>query len=199
MLYPKTKEFQKSLTPDKVIEMLREGNNRFIKKSNSEREYHSEIKETSQSPAPWAIIHRCMDSRVLPEIIFDIGVGEVFVTGVAGNVINDDITGSMEFACEVTGVKLILILGHTKCIAVESAMNKVEMGKVTGILEKISPAVDASKNKNDLTSITELNIKNSIEHLRSSSKIISDLEKAGEIKISGAMYDVESGKVTFLD
>lgn len=199
MFYPKTKEFQKSLTPDKVIEMLKEGNQRFITKTNSGREYHNEIIATAQNPAPWAIIHRCMDSRVLPEVIFDIGVGEVFVTGVAGNIINDDITGSMEFACEVTGVKLILILGHTKCIAVESAMNKVEMGKVTGILEKISPAVDASKNKNDLTSITELNIKNSIEHLRNSSRIISDLEIAGEIKIAGAMYNVESGIVTFID
>jgi carbonic anhydrase len=97
MVYPKTKEFQKSLTPDKVIEMLKEGNKRFLDKKNSNREYQAEIKTTAQSPAPWAIIHRCMDSRVLPEIIFDAGVGEVFVTGVAGNVINDDITGSMEF------------------------------------------------------------------------------------------------------
>lgn len=206
MAYSKSKEFQQSLTPDKVIEMLKEGNKRFIAKSGTKSEYYAKLSDTH--PSPWAIIHRCMDSRVLPEIIFDVGIGDVFVTGIGGNIINDDITGSMEFACELSGSKLILILGHTKCIAIESAINNVEMGKITELLEKISPALESAKEKFSNPSVkdkkfvnetTEFNVRHSIDQLRNSSKILHDLEKSGEIKIVGAIYDVETGVVTFLD
>lgn len=206
MGYSKSKEFQQSLTPDKVIEMLKEGNKRFLAKSGTKSEYYAKISDIH--PSPWAIIHRCMDSRVLPEIIFDVGIGDVFVTGIGGNIINDDITGSMEFACELSGSKLILILGHTKCIAIESAIKNVELGKVTALLEKIAPAVESAKekfgspsaqNKNFVTKTAECNVRHSIDNLRTSSKILHDLEKSGEIKIIGAIYDVETGAVTFLD
>lgn len=206
MAYSKSKEFQQSLTPDKVIEMLKEGNKRFLAKSGTKSEYYAKLSDVH--PSPWAIIHRCMDSRVLPEIIFDVGIGDVFVTGIGGNIINDDITGSMEFACELSGSKLILILGHTKCIAIESAINNVEMGKITELLEKISPALESAKEKFSSPSVkdkkfvnetTENNVRHSIDQLRNSSKILHDLEKSGEIKIVGAIYDVETGVVTFLD
>lgn len=206
MAYSKSKEFQQSLTPDKVIEMLKEGNKRFLAKSGTKSEYYAKLSDVH--PSPWAIIHRCMDSRVLPEIIFDVGIGDVFVTGIGGNIINNDITGSMEFACELSGSKLILILGHTKCIAIESAINNVEMGKITELLEKISPALESAKEKFSSPSVkdkkfvnetTENNVRHSIDQLRNSSKILHDLEKSDEIKIVGAIYDVETGVVTFLD
>lgn len=206
MGYSKSKEFQQSLTPDKVIEMLKDGNKRFTERSGTKREYHAKISE--MHPSPWAVIHRCMDSRVLPEIIFDVGIGDVFVTGIGGNIINDDIIGSMEFACGLSGAKLILILGHTKCIAIESALNNVELGKVTTLLEKISPAVESVKeknsgkttsNKNLIDETIECNVRLSIDHLRKSSKILTDLENNGEIKIIGAIYDVETGEVKFLN
>lgn len=206
MAYSKSKEFQQSLTPEKVIEMLKEGNKKFTERSGTRKEYHAKLSEVH--PSPWAVIHRCMDSRVLPELIFDVGIGDVFVTGIGGNIINDDIIGSMEFACGLSGAKLILILGHTKCIAIESALKNVELGKVTTLLEKIAPAINAAKEKlNDapvkdnklVSETTECNVRLSIDHLRSSSKILSDLEKSGEIKIIGAIYDVQTGLVTFLD
>lgn len=208
--YPNTKEFQQSLTPDDVIQMLKLGNEMFINNIRFNRDYESDVKETAHGQYPWAVIHRCMDSRVAPELVFDLGIGDIFSTGIAGNVINDDILGSMEYGCQVIGSKLILVLGHTECGAIKGAIDHVEMGNLTGLLAKIDPAVDkvktlikaedlTSKNNNFVNDVTRQNVKNMIVDIRTLSPILSNLESSGQIKIIGAMYDVHTGAVEFFD
>lgn len=208
--YPNTKEFQQSLTPDMIIEMLKLGNSMFTSNIRFNRDYETTVKETSAGQYPWALIHRCMDSRVAPELVFDLGIGDIFTTGIAGNVINDDILGSMEYGCQVIGAKLILVLGHTECGAIKGAIDHVEMGNLTGLLYKIDPAVEkvkslvktddlTSKNNDLVNDVTIQNIRNMITGIRALSPILSDLESSGQIKIIGAMYDVHTGAVHFLD
>lgn len=208
--YPNTKEFQQSLTPDDAIEMLKLGNTMFQNNIRFNRDYESDVKETAHGQYPWAVIHRCMDSRVAPELVFDLGIGDIFSTGIAGNVINDDILGSMEYGCQVIGSKLILVLGHTECGAIKGAIDHVEMGNLTGLLVKIDPAVDkvkslikaedlTSKNNNFVNDVTRQNVKNMIADIRTLSPILSNLESSGQIKIIGAMYDVHTGAVEFFD
>lgn len=208
--YPNTKEFQQSLTPDMVIEMLKLGNSLFINNIRFNRDYETDVKETSTGQFPWAVVHRCMDSRVAPEIVFDLGIGDIFSTGIAGNIINEDILGSMEYGCQVIGSKLILVLGHTECGAVKGAIDHVELGNLTEVLTKIDPAVDkvksliktddlTSKNNNFVNDVAIQNVKNMIAAIRTQSPILTNLENTGEIKIIGAMYDVHTGEVHFFD
>jgi carbonic anhydrase len=210
VVYPKTKEFQQSLTPDMVIEMLKSGNNRFMTNMQLDREYHTDVETTAQGQYPWAIVHGCMDSRVPVEMSFDLGIGDIFSTRVAGNIINVDFLGSIEYACQVVGSKLVLVLGHTECGAVKGAIDDVQLGNVTTVLEKIAPSVERLRNENkfeDFTSknkilvddVTVLNVRAGMDQIRSSSQILRDLEASGSIKIVGAVYDVFTGKITFLD
>lgn len=210
VVLPNSKEFQQSLTPSEVIKILKDGNQRFINNMMLEREYHTEVKKASHGQFPWAVLHRCMDSRVSPEIIFDTGIGDVFVNGLAGNVINDEVIGSMEYACNVVGSKLILVLGHTGCGAVIGAIDEVEFGNITTVLNHIHPAVDSAKfllSSNIFTSdnssfvdlVTRLNVKMGLDLIRSKSPALKELEDSGKIKIAGAIYNIETGEVTFLE
>ncbi|HCA43374.1 MAG TPA: carbonic anhydrase [Bacteroidetes bacterium] len=207
---PKTREFQQSLTPDEVINILKEGNSRFINNMRLEREYHTEVKKTSQGQYPWAVLHGCMDSRVTSEIIFDTGIGDIFVNSLAGNIITDEVIGSMEYGCNVVGSKLILVLGHTNCGAVKGAIDDVEFGNITTVLNEIHPAVDSAKfllSSNIFTSsnssfvelVTRLNVKMGMDEIRRRSPALKELEDNGKIKIVGAIYDVETGEVKFLE
>jgi carbonic anhydrase len=209
-VYPKTKEFQQSLTPDMIIEMLKSGNNRFVANMRLDREYHADVETTAQGQYPWAIVHGCMDSRVPIEMVFDVGIGDIFATAVAGNIINVDFLGSMEYACQVVGSKLILVMGHTECGAVKGAIDDVQLGNITTVLEKIAPPVEklrnenrfdnfTSKNKVLVDDVTVLNVRAGMDQIRNSSQILRDLEASGSIKIVGAVYDVFTGKITFLD
>jgi carbonic anhydrase len=209
-LYPNTKEFQQSITPDMAIDMLKFGNSLFLNNLSFNREYHTAVQETSQGQYPWAVVHRCMDSRVAPEVIFDLGIGDIFTTGIAGNIIDIDVLGSMEYGCGVVGAKLIVIMGHTECGAVKGAIDNVELGHITDVVQKITPAVNSvktviktddltSKNKTFVDDVAVQNVRDVIKNIKSGSQLLRDLEASGQIKIVGAMYDVHTGAVTFLD
>ena len=173
----------------------------------TDRDWLAELEYTSKGQYPYAVILRCMDSRVSTDIIFDQGIGYVFDNGVAGNVVNDDMIGSMEYACAVVGSKLILVLGHTECGAVKGAIDDVELGNLTGLLNKIEPAVAStkydgernSKNKKFVDMVSETNVRLGMEEIRTKSPILKKLEEDGKIMIVGGMYDVSTGKVKFLE
>ena len=142
-----TKEIQDGISPDRAIEMLKEGNQRFLNKNQINRDLHTQVEETSQGQNPYAVVLSCIDSRVPVELAFDQGIGDVFSARVAGNIVNEDILGSIEYACGVAGSKAILVLGHTKCGAVTSACQGVELGNITALLSKVKPAISEVKNR----------------------------------------------------
>ena len=196
-----TKEIQDGISPDKAIEMLKEGNNMFLNKSRMQRDLNEQVNGTSGGQFPYAVILSCIDSRVPVELTFDQGIGDVFSARVAGNIVNEDMLGSMEYACGVAGSKAILVLGHTKCGAVTSACKGVELGNITALLSKIKPAIHQVQERTGNTEVEEVTIANvyqSIKEIREKSSILSDLENEGKIKIAGAVYHVEDGRVTFL-
>lgn len=196
-----TKEMQESITPNKAIEMLMEGNQRFLNKNVVNRDLHAQVRETSGGQNPYAVVLSCIDSRVPVELTFDQGIGDVFSARVAGNIVNEDVLGSIEYACGVAGSKAVLVLGHTKCGAVTSACKGVEVGNITALLSKIKPAIREVQERTgvvDVEEVTKSNVRQSIIELRSKSTMLSDLEKEGSIKIVGAVYHVEDGRVTFL-
>ena len=196
-----TKEMQGSITPNKAIEMLKEGNQRFLNNNAVKRDLHAQVRETSGGQNPYAVILSCIDSRVPVELTFDQGIGDVFSARVAGNIINEDILGSIEYACGVAGSKAVLVLGHTKCGAVTSACKGVEVGNITALLSKIKPAISDVQERIgvvDVEEVTKSNVRQSIIEMRSKSTMLSGLEKEGSIKIVGAVYHVEDGRVTFL-
>lgn len=199
-----TKEIQDSQTPSGVLEMLKEGNKRFLVNNKSPRDLNGQVQETSTGQFPHAVILSCIDSRVPVEHVFDQGIGDVFSARVAGNVINEDILGSIEYGCKVAGSKLVVVMGHTKCGAVTSACKRVELGNITELLSKITPAVDevipvGDEVTNDkIEKVNEINIHNAIDRMRNESAILNEMEKEGSIQIVGAVYDVASGKVNFL-
>ena len=196
-----TKEMQESITPNKAIEMLKEGNQRFLNNNAVKRDLHAQVRETSGGQNPYAVVLSCIDSRVPVELTFDQGIGDVFSARVAGNIINEDILGSIEYACGVAGSKAILVLGHTKCGAVTSACKGVEVGNITALLSKIKPAISEVQERTgvvDVEEVTKSNVRQSIIEMRSKSTMLSGLEKEGSIKIVGAVYHVEDGRVTFL-
>lgn len=196
-----TKEMQNSISPVKAIEMLKEGNKRFLNKKQVNRDLNSQVSETSGGQNPYAVVLSCIDSRVPVELTFDQGIGDIFSARVAGNIINEDVLGSMEYACGVAGSKAILVLGHTKCGAVTAACQGVELGNITALLSKVKPAIAEVKARMgtvEVEEVTKSNVQQSIKEIREKSTILKDLESEGKIKIVGAVYHVENGGVTFL-
>jgi carbonic anhydrase len=198
-----TKQLQSKITPLKALEMLKEGNKRFLNKQQTDRDLNEQVAATAGGQFPFAAILGCIDSRVPAEHVFDMGVGDVFNARVAGNIVNEDILGSMEYSCKVAGSKLILVLGHTACGAVTAACQNVELGNITALLSKIKPAVNAfskeiASNDYSVDAVATQNVIDSIADLRAGSPILAEMENNGEIKIAGAMYDVKSGEVKFL-
>lgn len=195
-------------TPQEELAALKEGNQRFINSERAGHDFHYQINKTKDGQKPYAVILSCLDSRVPPEIVFDQGIGEVFVARVAGNIENNDILGSMEFGTAVTGAKLVVVMGHTKCGAVKGACQNVKLGHLTALLDKIQPAVAKVKKTNpkfnadsydDIDHVSEENVMMTVANIRKKSKIIRDLEAQNKIRLVGAMYDISSGKVTFYD
>jgi len=202
-----TQEEQSQLTPDKVLELLREGNQRFVSGEVTLRNHKEQVRRAAANQFPKAIVLSCVDSRVPVEDVFDRGIGDIFVARVAGNFVNTDILGSMEFACKVSGAKLILVLGHEHCGAVKGAIDGVELGNITAMLEKIKPAVEGvstsdpnktSSNADFVHKVAEKNVELNVAAIRRQSPILQQMEAGGEIKIVGAMYDMGSGQVDFL-
>jgi carbonic anhydrase len=198
-----TKETQDNLTPKSAHDILVKGNERFVENLKAQRNLKEQVFETSKGQYPFAVILSCIDSRVPAELVFDQGIGDIFSVRVAGNVVNEDVLGSMEYACKVAGSKILVVMGHTKCGAVTSACKNVELGNITSLLNKIKPAVNAiRKNDKELTAeqIEEVSYENvniSIERIRKESPILAEMEENGEIEIVGASYDVNTGLVEF--
>jgi carbonic anhydrase len=200
-----TKETQQNLTPKDAHNILVEGNNRFVKNYKVMRNLQEQVLHTSDGQFPFAVILSCIDSRVPAELVFDQGIGDIFSARVAGNIVNEDMLGSIEYACAVAGSKIVVVMGHTKCGAVTSACKGVEMGNITALLSKINPAVEQIKKSHqagadlDVDEVAVQNVKISIEQIRKQSPILKKLEEEDKIEIVGAMYDVGNGHVTFLD
>lgn len=197
---------QSEMTPQLALSYLKEGNLRFVKNLMARRDLLEQVNETADGQYPFATILSCIDSRTSAELIFDQGLGDIFSVRVAGNVVNDDILGSMEYACKVAGSKLVVVLGHSKCGAVVSACNHIVMGNITALLSKIQPAVEKSREKfKDVTSseavqyAAEENVRQSMGKILQRSTILEEMVNKSEILIVGAMYDVESGKVDFFE
>lgn len=203
-----TKEIQMSLTSEKALQILKEGNERFINNLKANRNLLQQVNETSTGQFPFATILSCIDSRTSAELIFDQGLGDIFSIRIAGNILNEDILGSMEFATKVMDTKIIVVLGHTKCGAIIGACNHVEMGNLTTLLNKIQPAIFNEKetkenrtgsNTDFVNNVTNINVKLTMERIRRESPIIAELEEEGKIKIIGGLYDVDNGKVLFFE
>jgi len=203
-----TKETQATMTPDKALQYLKEGNQRFQNNLKANRNLLEQVNDTSEGQFPFATILSCIDSRVSAELVFDQGLGDIFSVRIAGNFINEDILGSMEFACKLAGTKLLVVLGHTSCGAVKGACDHARMGNLTALINKIEPAVDAVKeptdnslrNSNNLEfvdNVAEKNVHMAIENIHKDSPILSEMEKNREILIIGAMYDISTGEVKF--
>ena len=198
-----TKSTQEQITPTSALQILVDGNKRFVENTSIKRDLLGQVSDTSTGQYPFAAVLSCIDSRVPAEIVFDQGIGDVFSARVAGNIVNEDMLGSIEYACKVAGSKLVVVMGHTKCGAVTAACKNVELGNVTALLSKIKPAVEmCSKGvEMDAEAIEEVAIQNvllSIENIRKESPILADMEKEAQIKIVGAIYNVTTGKVEFL-
>lgn len=194
-------------TPEEVLLLAKEGNQRFRSGQRYDRDFLQDQKETAAGQRPMTAVVGCIDSRAPAEIVFDAGIGDLFNARVAGNVLNPDILGSLEFACKVVGSKLIIVMGHTNCGAVKGAVDGVELGSLTGLLGKIQPAIKAtpnvggernSKNKRFVDAVARTNVQLTVDRIRKESPILAEMEKAGSLLIVGAMYDVESGAVNFL-
>ncbi len=198
-----TKVTQDNLTPQLAHQILVEGNERFVQNVKAQRNLKDQVLETSAGQYPFAVILSCIDSRVPAELVFDQGIGDVFSVRVAGNIVNEDVLGSMEYACKVAGSKIVVVMGHTKCGAVNAACNHVKLGNITPLLEKIQPAVKAVEanvsemNDTSIEEVAVLNVELSINRIRKESQILADLEHEGSIEIVGAMYNVATGKVEF--
>jgi len=198
-----TKEIQNNLTPKSAHDILVEGNKRFAANLKAQRNLKDQVFETSKGQYPFAVILSCIDSRVPAELVFDQGIGDVFSVRVAGNVVNEDVLGSMEYACKVAGSKILVVMGHTKCGAVTAACKNVKLGNITPLLEKISPAINSiRKDDKELTpeQIEEVSFENvnvAIARIRKESPILAEMEEDGEIEIVGASYDVSTGLVEF--
>ena len=201
-----TAKQQKALTPSKVVKLLVEGNKRFQENNLTARDHSAQVRKAVHGQFPKAIVLSCVDSRVPVEDVFDRGIGDIFVARVAGNFVNEDILGSMEFACKVSGSKVILVLGHEHCGAVKSAIDNVKLGNITPMLKKIRPAVKAVKYKGDRSSaneefvhlVCEQNVRHTIDQIRKKSPILAEMEEKKQLKIVGAVYDMDTGAVELL-
>jgi carbonic anhydrase len=203
-------ETQSSITPIRALEILKEGNQRFVSNLKVNRNLLQQANDTREGQWPFAVILSCIDSRTSAELIFDQGLGDVFSIRIAGNVVNTDIIGSLEFACKVAGSKLIVVLGHTSCGAIKGACDHVEMGNLTELLSKIQPAVyqekntieaenRTSKNKDFVENVANLNVKNSVKTIVNRSYILEQMIEKGEIAIIGGKHHLETGLVEFYD
>jgi carbonic anhydrase len=198
-----TQSVQAGITPNQAIEILKEGNQRFLAGKPIVRNEKKLIYHTALGQFPFASVIACIDSRSAPEIVFDQNIGDLFVARVAGNVANDDIIGSLEFASKVAGSKAIVVLGHTNCGAVKGACDNVELGNLTGLLAKIKPAVNASKvagqrnskNYEFVDDVTEINVAETIKTIRGKSPTLREMEQEGKIKIVGGVYDISNGQI----
>ncbi|MBS1494447.1 MAG: carbonic anhydrase [Bacteroidetes bacterium] len=195
-------------SPQVALQKLKEGNVRFVEGKSTHKDYQAQVQETSKGQYPFAIILSCMDSRSPSEIIFDVGIGDIFNVRIAGNIVDEDVLGSMEFACKVTGSKLILVMGHTNCGAIRGACDNVKLGNLTSLLEKIMPAVNAvpfeegkrnSDNDEFVEKVSKENVMRALKYIRSNSPILKEMLDEGEIMLVGSMYDVATGKVTFYE
>lgn len=201
-----TKEIQSAITPSMALNLLNEGNKRFLNNLKVNRNLLQQANETSDGQNPFAIILSCIDSRTSAELIFDQGLGDIFSVRIAGNIINEDILGSMEFACKVAGSKIIVVLGHTKCGAVKGACDHIEMGNLTALLTKIRPAVDeetlTKENRNSNNSVfvenvSTINVKRTVKSIMQRSTILKEMIESGQIGIVGGTHDISTGEVTF--
>jgi carbonic anhydrase len=197
---PTSKEIQQKMTPSEALEQLKQGNRRFLENRQSPVHLMNQVRKTAEGQYPFAAVLGCIDSRAPAEHIFDQGIGDIFNVRVAGNIVNEDVLGSLEYSCKVAGSKLILVLGHTACGAVTAAFNRVELGKITSLLSKIMPAVDSFKGESpEIDAISSRNVQHSMEQIRKESPLLAEMEEKGEILIAGAMYDVTTGKVEVMD
>jgi len=203
-----TKEMRDSMTPDQALQLLKEGNKRFINNLKANRNLLQQANETSADQYPFAIILSCIDSRTSAEIIFDQGLGDVFSVRIAGNIINEDILGSMEFACKISGSKIITVLGHTNCGAIKGACDHVEMGNLTSLLSKIRPAIDDeasvtenrnSNNEDFVEKVTAINVKRTMDSIVQRSPILKEMLGRKEILLVGGVHNIATGEVEFND
>jgi carbonic anhydrase len=199
-----TKETQEKITAADARRMLEEGNKRFIESKMVDRDLMSQVATTSGGQAPFGVVLSCIDSRVPAETVFDQGIGDIFSARIAGNIVNEDILGSMEFACKLAGSKIVVVMGHTRCGAVNGACQHVEMGNLTVLLDKIQPAVQkvnpngGEMDRDAIEQVGVENVKLTLDEIRQKSQVLADLEKEGTIQIVGAMYNVHTGAVEFL-
>ena len=203
-----TAESQSTVTPEMALQFLKEGNKRFTKNIKTNRNLLEQVNDTREGQWPFAIVLSCIDSRTSAELVFDQGLGDIFSARIAGNILNADILGSMEFATKMVGSKVIVVLGHTKCGAVKGACDSLQMGNLTTLLNKIQPAVyeektteqnRTGKNTEFVENVATLNVMLTMERIRRESVIIRELEEAGQIKIIGGKYDVDTGAVEFFE
>ncbi|MEY3188528.1 MAG: hypothetical protein RIT41_1063 [Bacteroidota bacterium] len=203
-----TKEMQNAISPSKALDILKEGNRRFVNNLKINRNLLQQANETSDGQHPFAVILSCIDSRTSAELIFDQGLGDVFSVRIAGNIVNEDILGSMEFGCKVAGAKIIVVLGHTKCGAIKGACDNVELGNLTSLISKIKPAVDqetvtsnnrTSSNASFVENVAELNVSLSVKNILLKSPIIAEMVKNDQIGIVGGVHDISTGEVKFFE
>lgn len=208
-MYRHTRETRDSMTPDEALQILKEGNARFLANLKANRNLLQQVNETRDGQWPFAVILSCIDSRTSAELIFDQGLGDVFSVRIAGNFLNDDILGSMEFACPIAGAKLVVVLGHSQCGAIRGACDGVELGHLTGMLRKIHPALDAvpeprdpaartSDNADFVDAVARANVVRTVEGIAKQSDVLREMQDSGAIDIVGGMYDVATGAVDFL-
>lgn len=200
-------EIQSKITPDAALQLLKSGNQRFVNNIHVNRNYAQAIKATANGQYPFAAVLGCIDSRVPAEMIFDLGIGDIFVARVAGNFVNEDILGSLEFACKIAGAKLIVVLGHSSCGAIKGACDQVKMGNLTTLLAKLQPAVEStettgernSNNTEFLQNVANRNVEMTVNHILQRSEILKEMADLGQVKIVGAMHEVANGRVTFFE
>jgi carbonic anhydrase len=202
------KESQTSMTPEMAINILKEGNERFVSNLKFNRNLLQQVNETRDGQWPFAVVLSCIDSRTSAELVLDQGLGDIFSVRIAGNIVNEDILGSMEFACKVAGSKFIVVLGHTKCGAVKGACDHVELGNLTTLLAKLQPAVSCetqttlnrnSSNAVFVENVAKINVEEAVGEIQAKSPILKEMIDKGEIGICGAMYNVETGQVEFYE
>ena len=205
---PTTKQVQSAMTPHQALAELKAGNERFVSGHPLHRNFSADVKATASGQYPFAVVLSCLDSRQPIEIVLDQGIGDIFSARVAGNVLDNDILGSLEFACKVTGSKLIAVIGHSNCGAIKGAIDDVQLGNLTGLLNKIKPAMDAvpadvqprtTKNEAFVNDVAESNVKLVMQQIRERSPVLSDMLDQGEISLVGGMYGLSTGKVTFFN
>lgn len=202
------KETQENITPAMAVEILKEGNSRFVENKRISRDLNQQVEQTGNGQYPFAAVLGCIDSRVPAELVFDQGIGDIFNARIAGNFVNKDILGSLEFACKVAGARAIVVLGHTKCGAVKGACDNVKLGNLTSMLENLKPALNAvtdekdnrtSANSQFVQKVADKNVSLTISAIKDQSEVLKEMYDKGEIAIIGGMYDVETGKVTFTE